>query len=121
MKGELRTPTRRTTPVSASPVGGFNSLPSRSPTMPMLHRLRPWLAVLFAASSVSVHALQLLDARDGVSVAAKVSLKEATRIKVETATIVDVCGNVWQDKVNPNGEVWVETDSGKGELYVRPI
>jgi conjugal transfer pilus assembly protein TraK len=89
--------------------------------MPTFQRLRPWLAVLFAASSLSVHALQVLDARDGVSVAAKVSLKEPTRIKVENASIIDVFGNVWQDKVNPNGDVWVETDSGKGELYVRPI
>jgi conjugal transfer pilus assembly protein TraK len=84
-------------------------------------RLRPWLAVLFAASSASVHALQVLDARDGVSVAAKVSQKEPTRIKVDDAAIAEVFGNVWQDKINPAGEVIVETDPGKGELYVRPV
>ena len=82
---------------------------------------RLWLAVLFAASSPSVQALQVLDARDGVSVAAKLSLKEPTRIKVEGAAIGEVFGNVWQDKTNPAGEVIVETDPGKGELYVRPV
>jgi conjugal transfer pilus assembly protein TraK len=76
---------------------------------------------LFAASSPSAQALQVLDARDGVSVAAKLSLKEPTRIKVEGAAIGEVFGNVWQDKTNPNGEVIVETDPGKGELYVRPV
>lgn len=82
---------------------------------------RLWLAVLFGASSLSVQALQVLDARDGVSVAAKLSQKEPTRIKVEGAAIGEVYGNVWQDKTNPAGEVIVETDPGKGELYVRPV
>ena len=63
----------------------------------------------------------MLDARDGVSVAAKLSQKEPTRIKVEGAAIGEVFGNVWQDKTNPAGEVIVETDPGKGELYVRPV
>jgi conjugal transfer pilus assembly protein TraK len=84
-------------------------------------RLRLWLAVLFAASSASVQALQLLDARDGVSVAAKLSLQEPTRIKVEGSAIGEVFGNVWQDKANPTGEVIVETDPVKGEIYVRPV
>jgi conjugal transfer pilus assembly protein TraK len=81
---------------------------------------RLWLAVLFAASSASVQALQLLDARDGVSVAAKLAQKEPTRIKVEGAAIGEVFGDVFNDKTNPNGEVIVETDPAKGELYVRP-
>ena len=84
-------------------------------------RLRLLLAVLLAASSASVLALQVLDARDGVSVPAKLSQKEPTRIKVEGTAISDVFGNVWQDKTNPNGEVIVETDPGKGELYIRPL
>ena len=82
--------------------------------------LRLWLAVWCAASSAGAQALQLLEARDGVSVAAKVALKEATRIKVEGAVISEVFGNVWQEKTNPAGDVIVETDPGKGELYVRP-
>ena len=82
---------------------------------------RLWLAVLFAASSPSVQALQVLDARDGVSIAAKLSQKEPTRIKVEGAAIGEVFGNVWQDKTNPAGDVIVETDPGKGELYIRPV
>jgi len=32
-----------------------------------------------------------------------------------------VFGNVWQDKTNPAGDVIVETDPAKGELYVRPV
>jgi conjugal transfer pilus assembly protein TraK len=68
-----------------------------------------------------VQALQVLDARDGVSVAARLSQKEPTRIKVEGAAIGEVFGDVWQDKTNPNGEVIVETDAAKGELYVRPV
>ena len=89
--------------------------------MPNCLQPRLWLAVWFAASSAGVQALQVLDARDGVSVAAKLSLKEPTRIKVEGAAIGEVFGNVWQDKTNPAGEVIVETDPGKGELYVRPV
>jgi len=84
-------------------------------------RLRLWLAVWFAASSASVQALQVLDARDGVSVTAKLAQKEPTRIKVEAAAIGEVFGNVWQDKTNPAGEIIVETDPAKGELYVRPV
>jgi conjugal transfer pilus assembly protein TraK len=82
---------------------------------------RLWLAVLFAANSAGVQALQVLDARDGVSVAARLSQKEPTRIKVEGTAIGEVFGDVWQDKTNPNGEVIVETDTAKGELYVRPV
>ena len=84
-------------------------------------RLRLWLAVWCAVSSAGVAALQVLDAQDGVSVAAKLSQKEPTRIKVEGAAISEVFGNVWQDKTNPAGEVIVETDPAKGELYVRPV
>jgi conjugal transfer pilus assembly protein TraK len=56
-----------------------------------------------------------------VSVAAKLSQKEPTRIKVEGAAITEVFGDISQDKTNPNGEVIVETDAAKGELYVRPV
>lgn len=84
-------------------------------------RLRPWLAAWCVASSAHVHALQVLDVRDGVSVTAKLALREPTRIKVEGTLIGEVFGNVWQDKTNPTGEVVVETDPAKGELYVRPL
>ena len=84
-------------------------------------QLRLWLAISFAASSAGVSALQVLDARDGVSVVAKLAQKEPTRIKVEGAAIGEVFGNVWQEKTNPAGEVIVETDPAKGELYVRPV
>lgn len=84
-------------------------------------QLRLWLAVSLALSSASAAALQLLDARDGVSLAAKISLREPTRIKVDGAAITEVFGSVWQDKTNPTGEVVVEPDPGKGEIYVRPV
>lgn len=84
-------------------------------------RLQHWLAAWCVASSAQVQALQVLDVRDGVSVTAKLALKEPTRIKVEGALIGEVFGNVWQDKTNPTGEVIVETDPAKGELYVRPL
>ena len=73
------------------------------------------------ACSAHAQALQGLDVRDGVSVTAKLALKEPTRIKVDGTLIGEVFGNVWQDKTNPTGEVVVETDPAKGELYVRPL
>jgi len=88
----------------------------RKPLQPRL-----WLAALFAANSAGVQALQVLDARDGVSVAAKLSQREVTRIKVEGVAIGEVFGDVFNDKANPNGEVIVETDPAKGELYLRPV
>ena len=84
-------------------------------------RLQRWLAAWCVASSAQVQALQVLDVRDGVGVTAKLALKEPTRIKVEGTLIGEVFGNVWQDKTNPTGEIVVETDPAKGELYVRPL
>jgi conjugal transfer pilus assembly protein TraK len=89
-------------------------------------------------------ALQLLDARDGVSVEAMVSIKEATRIRIEGAPITDVFGNIYSSTcatatapaplatgaplaapasplINPTGEFIVECDRDKGEVYIRPV
>jgi conjugal transfer pilus assembly protein TraK len=89
-------------------------------------------------------ALQLLDARDGVSVEAMVAIKEATRIRIEGAPITDVFGNIYSSTcatatapvplatgtplaaqansvINPAGELIVECDRDKGEVYVRPV
>ncbi len=50
-------------------------------------------ALLVAAWTASpAHALQVLDARDGVAVEAILSIKEATRIRIEGAPITDVFG-----------------------------
>ena len=50
-------------------------------------------ALLFAV--LPAHALQVIDARDGVSVEAILSIKEPTRIRIEGAPITDVFGNIY--------------------------
>lgn len=97
-------------------------------------------AVLLLASA-STHALQLIEARDGVSVEAIVSIKEATRIRIDGAPITDVFGNIYSSTcgaapnvaagtgpmvptapaINPSGEIVLECDRDKGEIYVRPV
>lgn len=99
------------------------------------------------------HALQLIDVRDGVAVEAVVSIKEATRIRIEGAPITDVFGSVQSSNCgsslgspltgpassgsttalgsnspssgsavfNPSGEVILECDRDKGEVYIRPV
>lgn len=95
-----------------------------------------------AASTLSApaaHALQTIDARDGVAVEAILSIKEPTRIRIDGAPIVDVVGNVQAGNCGPAGssqqagvplapplpsataEVVVECDRDKGEIYVRPL
>lgn len=89
--------------------------------------------------STSARALQLIEARDGVTVEAVVSIKEPTRIRIENAKITDVFGNLYSSNcglpaaappgpsspaiptTNPAGEVALECDRDKGEIYVRPI
>lgn len=96
-------------------------------------------ALLLAAWAVSpAHALQVLDARDGVAVEAILSIKEATRIRIEGAPITDVFGNIYSSNcggglpaslgamvatpaVNPGGEIVLECDRDKGEIYIRPV
>lgn len=88
-------------------------------------------------ASAPVHALQLVDARDGVTVEAVIAMKEPTRIRIENASITDVFGNVYSSNcaapatglttgpaaaaINPAGEIAIECDRDKGEIYVRPI
>ena len=92
-----------------------------------------------AAFLPRAHALQTIDARDGVAVEALLSIKEPTRVRIEGAPIVDVVGNVQAGgcggapsgaSVGPplNGpnaattaEVLVECDRDKGEIYLRPL
>ena len=97
-------------------------------------------AVILAAPA---HALQLVEASDGVSVEAILSIKEPTRIRVENAPITDVFGNILSSNcgpspalptnpgatapgaglptVNPGGEIVLECDRDKGEVYIRPV
>ena len=83
------------------------------------------------------HALQTLEARDGVAVEAILSIKEPTRIRIEGAPITDVFGNIHSSNcgvtgaaagatisapvANPGGEIVLECDRSKGEIYIRPV
>lgn len=112
---------------------------------------RPRLALcaaLTAALAGPAYALQVVEGRDGVAVEAIVSIKEPTRIRIEGAPITDVFGNIHSSNcggsttavangtplaantagttmaapaVNPTGEVVLECDRDKGEIYIRPV
>ena len=95
------------------------------------------------AAAAPATALQVLDARDGVAVEAVLSIKEPTRIRIDGAAITDVFGNIHSSNcggaapsssgsngappaaalpaVNPAGEIVLECDRDKGEIYIRPI
>ncbi|UEC01773.1 type-F conjugative transfer system secretin TraK [Burkholderia vietnamiensis] len=103
------------------------------------------LAVTALSFGLQAHALQVVEASDGVAVEALVSLKEPTRVRIEGAAITDVFGNIHSShcttaaspatpgtpgmvtptatttpSVNPSGDVVVECDRDKGEIYLRP-
>lgn len=110
-------------------------------------KCRLWLAALFAlaTSSSGVSALQVIEGRDGVTAEAQVSIKEPTRIRVDGGSITEVFGNIYSSsscgqsgasappttpgmtgatsvaQINPTGEIVVECDRDKGEVYVRPV
>ena len=86
----------------------------------------------------SARALQVLDARDGVAIEAILSIKEPTRIRIDGAPITDVFGNIYSSNcggaavgppgagivassANPAGEIVLECDRDKGEIYIRPV
>ena len=85
-------------------------------------------------ASAPVLALQVVEARDGVAADAVLSSREPTRIRIEGAAITDVFGNIHSSNcaagpaapgapppANPAGEVVLECDRDKGEIYVRPV
>lgn len=114
---------------------------------------KAWLLpALMLASASPAHALQTIDARDGVSVEAVLSMKEPTRIRIDSAAITNVFGNIYSSNcgeaasaphgapasmppgapggapgaaaapaVNLAGEIVIECDTDKGEIYVRPV
>lgn len=105
--------------------------------IPVCSRALPLLLMLASAGAA---ALQLIDARDGVTAEAVLSMKEPTRIRIENAPITDVFGNVYSSNcaaplasattpltaapaatVNPAGEIAIECDRDRGEIYVRPM
>lgn len=94
--------------------------------------------LLVGTLSAPASALQLLDARDGVAIEAILSIREPTRIRIDGAPITDVFGNIHSSNrgsgpasaavagvvapaVNPVGEIVLECDRDKGEVYVRPV
>lgn len=109
------------------------------------------LAVTALSLGLQAHALQVLETSDGVAVEAIVSQKEPTRIRIEGSPITDVFGNIHSSHcsgasppapaspgtpaaapglanpgalssaVNPGGDVIVECDRDKGEIYIRPV
>ncbi|MFY9327082.1 MAG: type-F conjugative transfer system secretin TraK [Georgfuchsia sp.] len=100
-------------------------------------------ACIAAMTTLPAQALQIVDASDGVSVEAILSIKEPTRIRIERAPITDVFGNIHSSHCvaatalpatpgispsgpmtpssNPAGEIVLECDRDKGEIYVRPV
>lgn len=94
-----------------------------------------WLFVA-AIAPVTVHAEQVVTARDGTTVEALISLREPTRLRIEGTTIREVFGNLQSNSctgvsatagmasplpTNSTAEVQVECDLEKGEIYLRPI
>ncbi|MBX3681836.1 MAG: type-F conjugative transfer system secretin TraK [Thauera sp.] len=119
-------------------------MPASNP-MPLQRIGQPLSAIALVAAMIPVpaHALQLVEASDGVSVEAILSIKEPTRIRIENAPITDVFGNILSSNcgpspalppspgatapgaglpaLNPGGEIVLECDRDKGEVYIRPV
>src|SRR5207244_7061303 len=134
------TSTRNTLPNSSSKAIACRSGISRRLAMANLRPrfLQRLLASALLISAAPALALQTIEARDGVSVEAAIALKEATRIKVDGANITEVFGNIYSSNcgavaavnrdsgqslaaTNPAGEIVLECDKDKGEIYVKPV
>ena len=77
----------------------------------------------------------MVEATDGVTVEAVLAIKEPTRIRIDGASITNVFGNCGGavstqpgtgstpvlPQTNPAGEIVLECDADKGEIYVRPV
>ena len=82
----------------------------------------------------------MVEATDGVTVEAVLAIKEPTRIRIDGASITNVFGNIYSSncgaavstqpgtgstpvlpQTNPAGEIVLECDADKGEIYVRPV
>ena len=82
---------------------------------------RLWLAVLFAASSPNVQALQVLDTRDGVSVAAKLSLKEPTGSRSKVRPSPRCSATSGRTRLIRPATSSSRPIPGKGRAYIRPV
>ena len=98
------------------------------------------IPVLWFAEPRIAGALQVVEATDGVSVEAVLAIREPTRIRIDGAPITNVFGNIYSSncgaagstqpgtamspvlpQINPAGEIVLECDTDKGEIYVRPM
>jgi conjugal transfer pilus assembly protein TraK len=126
----------------AAPIATVAMAPG-SQTPRWFRSVAAWAALTGLLSAAApATALQVLDARDGVAVEAVLSIKEPTRIRIDGAPITDVFGNIHSSNcgpaasssssngappaaalpaVNPAGEIVLECDRDKGEIYIRPV
>ena len=143
----------RPAPTRLAKLPPLHSAPSRQRWDSLSPAARRILAVTALSFGLQAHALQVVEASDGVAVEAIVSLKEPTRIRIEGTPITDVFGNIHSSHcggsplpaaaaspgvpsatpglvtaaaltssaVNPAGDVIVECDRDKGEVYIRPV
>lgn len=70
------------------------------------------LTILLLALDSPAHALQILDASEGETLLARISLKEVTRIAFERGRIRRITGNA--------GEFLIEKDEDRGQIFLRP-
>ena len=143
----------RPAPTRLAKLPPLHSAPSRQRWDSLSPAARRILAVTALSFGLQAHALQVVEASDGVAVEAIASLKEPTRIRIEGTPITDVLGNSYSSHcggsplpaaaaspgvpsttpgpatpaaltspaVNPAGDVIVECDRDKGEVYIRPV
>ena len=143
----------RPAPTRLAKLPPLHSAPSRQRWDSLSPAARRILAVTALSFGLQAHALQVVEASDGVAVEATASLKEPTRIRIEGMPITDVFGNIHSSHcggsplpaaaaspggpsttpgpatpaaltspaVNPAGDVIVECDRDKGEVYIRPV
>ena len=143
----------RPAPTRLAKLPPLHSAPSRQRWDSLSPAARRILAVTALSFGLQAHALQVVEASDGVAVEAIASLKEPTRIRIEGTPITDVFGNIYSchcggsplpaaaaspgvpsttpgpatpaaltsPAVNPAGDVIVECDRDKGEVYIRPV
>lgn len=102
----------------------------------------PIVGTALAIAGSAAPAAQIVEARDGARIEAVIATGEPTRIRIEHAAITDVFGNIYSSNcappagmsgpslsalpvppapINPAGEIMLECDRDKGEIYVRPV
>jgi len=86
-----------------------------------IHCVIQVLVALCVGLAAPAMAAQFVDARDGDTAIAKMSIKDQTRIKLEKGRITDVIGDVYSKEKNPAGRIVVIADEEDGEIYVRPV